>query len=36
MLQIEINVPITKPNRQKKGPGVQPSQLERPAPSNTS
>ena len=35
MLQIEINVPITKPNKQKKGPDVQPSQLERPAPSST-
>lgn len=35
MLQIEINVPTTKPNRQQKGPDVQPSQLERPAPSST-
>ena len=36
MLQIETNVPITNPDRQQKGPDVQPSQLERPAPSNVS
>lgn len=35
MLQIETNVPNTKPDRQQKGPDVQPSQLERPAPPNT-
>ena len=35
MLLIETNVPNTKPDRQQKGPDVQPSQLERPAPSNT-
>ena len=35
MLQIETNVPITNPDRQQKGPDVQPSQLERPAPSST-
>lgn len=35
MLQIETNVPITNPDRPQKGPDVQPSQLERPAPPNT-
>ena len=35
MLQIETNVPSTRPDRQQKGPDVQPSQLERPVPSNT-
>lgn len=35
MLQIETNVPNTNPDRQQKGPDVQPSQLERPAPSST-
>lgn len=35
MLQIETNVPSTRPDRQQKGPDVQPLRLERPAPSNT-